>query len=532
MKIFSSIRLKRKVLLISLTVVIFICLTSLYFLNKKRYKILLIGLDGAGWNVMMPIIQEGKLPNIKSLMDNGCWGNLETIKGSMSEIIWTTIATGKSADAHGITDNLMKEPDTNEMIPPTSNLRRVKAIWNILSEHKKKVGIVGYKVSWPAEKVNGVTISDRADESSYFSWHYSEPPFTTLCSEQIFNDFKNEKNTLVTLDQGRWVLKKDMFMSNFAKYLLKNKEFDFFCLYLGGIDVLSHYYWRYMFPKSKDISAKDILKYKDVIKDYYILCDSVIGDLFRIIDEDTTIIIVSDHGFKTKVYKKDEYIFSNLDNLLEACGLKKLTYNSKTAILEDALKNMWVDKKKIEIIGNLSKQEFNAVRDSAKKILANIKVKETGQPLFKIPYDIESGFILEADRVYINKMSEYHILINGQKYKISDFATQDPSIGTHDYNDAIIIVSGKNIRRHQYLKYASIYNITPTVLYLSGLPLAVDMPGKVLISAIEGDFLNRNPLRYIDTYEEGKKLIPQRPIRSPIDEEKIKERMRSLGYIN
>lgn len=523
--------MKIKFLLLS-AILIFFCLIPSYLLTKKRHKILLIGLDGAGWNVMMPIIREGKLPNIKRLMDNGCWGRLETLKSSISEIIWTTIATGKPADLHGITDNLMKDPDTNEMVPPSSNFRKVKAIWNILSERKNKVGVVGYKVSWPAEKVNGVIVSDRADESGYFSRQYSEPPFTALCAERIFDSFKDEFNKSVAPGPEMWAYKKDMFMSNFAKYILKNDKFSFFCLYLVGIDVLSHYYWRYTVPKNKEASVEDISKYKNVIRDYYILCDRLIGDLLAYIDKETTIIIVSDHGFKTKQYKTDEYIFSNLDSLLEACGLRKFMYNSKEVILEDAQKYMWNYKKNIKILGGLSGQEYNAAKDIAKKMLANIKVEETSQSLFKIPNDTDSGFMLEVDKAYINKMSQYHVLINGQKYKIIDFATQDPSVGTHDCDDAIIIVSGKNIRKHQHLGHSSVYDITPTILYLLGLPIANDMSGKVLISSIEEGFLARNPLRHVNTYEKGNKLLFQKVIRSVIDEEKAKERMRSLGYIN
>jgi hypothetical protein len=70
------------------------------------------------------------------------------------------------------------------------------------------------------------------------------------------------------------------------------------------------------------------------------------------------------------------------------------------------------------------------------------------------------------------------------------------------------------------------------VLYLLNLPVAADMSGKVLMSAISLNILEKKAVRYIDTYEKGRKLISQRPIRSTIDEKIIKDRMRSLGYIN
>lgn len=531
MKIITIFKSKKCFLLIFITA-IFICLISFYFLNKERDTVLLIGLDGAGWKVMLPLVKNGELPNIKKMMDSGCWGSLETLSDSISEVIWTSIATGKTKEVHGITNNLIEDPSTKELILPTSDLRKVKAIWNILSDYRKKVAVLGYRVSWPPEKVNGVIVSERANESDYSSTRYAEPPFMRLCTERIFNSFKETRNIPDMLMEQKWAFDTDYFMSAFAEHLLKNSKFDFFCLYLRGIDVLSHRYWEYMFPEGQNISKEDILKYKDVIKDYYIWCDSMIGELLKIIDKNTTVIIISDHGFKTRVNRKYEYIFSEIDNLLRLNGLDKFNYNSKIVTLENTQRNKGKYKKNIKITGCLSKEEFKAVKESAENILRNIKVTETGQAIFKILNDTEVGFIFEADKEYINNNPEHHILINSQEHKFSDFFKRYPDSSDHDENDAIIIISGKNIRRHQQLRDSSIYDIAPSVLYLTGLPLANDMSGKVLVNAITRDLLNKKPVRHIGTYEKNERETLQEPIRSPVDEENLKERMRSLGYIN
>ncbi len=535
MRLLSIVRSKTRVLLVSLVVVISIFVAFFIFLNKERYKILLIGLDGASWKVMLPLIDEGKLPNINKLMNNGCWGKLRVIDESISEVIWTSIATGKPPKIHGINNSLIQDADTKEIIIPTAKHRKVKAIWNILSEHKKKVGVVGYRVSWPAEKVNGVMISEGANEDNYFSSRYSEPSFKRLCSEKTFDSFKKAINIPIMLKrEDKWVFNQDYFTFNISKYLLKNRKFDFFCLYFRGIDISSHCYWKYMFPGVQDASLEDTSQYyKDTIKNYYIWCDSSIGDLLRIIDKNTTVIVVSDHGFKTSLDVDRKYFFSKFDNLLKVSGLEENNYNSKTVILKDTQNNYWwQEKKNISIIGELSEAEFNAVRENAKNILKNIKIKETGQPIFKIPNDTNNGFVLEVDREHFKWAPEHHILINSREYKILDFLIRDPNSGTHDNTDAIIILSGQNIRHHQQLKGASEYDITPTLLYLLDLPVAADMSGEVLVNAINRDLLNKKPPRYIYTYEKEKKQTMQKPIRLPVEEEKIKERMRSLGYIN
>lgn len=193
--------------------------------------------------------------------------------------------------------------------------------------------------------------------------------------------------------------------------------------------------------------------------------------------------------------------------------------------------NKWEIQKNIIIEGDLSGGEFYSVRENIKDILNNMKSIETGQPIFKIR-DTKVGFVLEADKEYINKTPEQHILINGLRYKVLEFFKMHPASGDHDGTDAIIIISGRNIRHQLRLKDASIYDITLTVLYLLGLPLAADMPGKVIVDAIDASYLIKNYPRYIKTYESDKKQVLPKPIRSPAEEERIKERMRSLGYIN
>jgi predicted AlkP superfamily phosphohydrolase/phosphomutase len=523
---------KKSIFIFLSAAIIFTFFISFDALNKKKQKILLIGLDGASWKIILPLIKEGKLPNIKRLMDNGCWGKLETITPPFSEIIWTTIATGKTPQIHGITGNIVEDPDTAEMVPPTSNLRKVKAIWNILSDYKKRVGVIGYKVSWPAEKVNGVMISDRADASKYLSSGYSEPPFADLYGQVIFNSFGDLKdNPAVIVDRDN-IYGKDIFMFNCARYLLKTKEFDFFCIYLYGIDILSHRYWRNMFPQTQRTSDENRPEYKDVIKDSYIWCDSVIGELLKNVDKNTTVTVVSDHGFKAREQNGERYIFDKINRLFEIAGLKKLKHNSKLINLKITPPQVWIYKKNIEIAGNLSKDEFSLVRENAKKAIRDIKVEENGRCIFKILNDTQSGFTVEIDTQTIDKPEGFHVLVKGQEYKMLDFMMKDPAYGEHDVNDAVIIISGKNIRRNQKLHSASAYDIVPTVLYMFDLPLAKDMPGKVLKSAIAKSFLYAHRPRHIYTYEKNNKIISDKPIRAPLDEKIIKERMRSLGYIN
>src|SRR4026208_561887 len=125
----------------------------------EKAPIYILGLDGASWNLMDPLMKEGKLPNLRKLKENGVWAGLSSAYPAHSAFLWTTIATGKKKEKHGIGDFTVKQGEAES--PSTGNMRRVKAFWNILSERNIPVSVVNWWVTWPAEKVNGVMVSDR-----------------------------------------------------------------------------------------------------------------------------------------------------------------------------------------------------------------------------------------------------------------------------------------------------------------------------------------------------------------------------------
>ncbi|MDO8489630.1 MAG: alkaline phosphatase family protein, partial [Candidatus Omnitrophota bacterium] len=184
---------KRSIYLLLTCIILVVPLISCSRTNSRlsRTKILFIGLDGASWNVLDALLKEDKLPNIKYLASHGCRASVNTLEPMVSPLIWTSIATGKMPDKHGIMGFTAKQPKSGIEIPVTSNLRKAQAIWNILSYYKKSVGVFGYLVTWPAERVNGCLVSDRAFEANYLSKGYAYPELNKLCSEAKFKDIQS-----------------------------------------------------------------------------------------------------------------------------------------------------------------------------------------------------------------------------------------------------------------------------------------------------------------------------------------------------
>jgi len=158
--------MNKKIVLLFLVIILVSILITFYFfvLREKEMpsfspRVVIIGLDGAGWNIINPLLEEKALPNIKYLMDKGSYGVLTTIKPTISNVLWTSIATGKSMIKHGVVDWTYINKHNIE-VPYRQSERRAKTFWNILSETGWKVGVINWLITFPPEKVNGFIVGE------------------------------------------------------------------------------------------------------------------------------------------------------------------------------------------------------------------------------------------------------------------------------------------------------------------------------------------------------------------------------------
>jgi predicted AlkP superfamily phosphohydrolase/phosphomutase len=288
-----------------------------------RPRVVVIALDGAMWNVMDPLLREGRLPNIERLKAAGAYAALETFEPTLSPIIWTTVATGKPMSAHGITGFTVQDGGADAGKLMTSNMRRVKALWNILSERGRSVGVVGWFVTWPAEPVNGFLVSSytglgglkkgRLDkdvpELTYPRELIGalEPAIRRAEAEleqryrQVFPRIDMSRLSETQRDvvkDTREVLLADLLNVSAGLDLLRTHAPEFFAIYLGGIDVISHRFWKYMYPDAAPyrVEAEHIAMFGDAINNYVMLTDELVGRIVAACDENTLFVVMSDHG--------------------------------------------------------------------------------------------------------------------------------------------------------------------------------------------------------------------------------------------
>ena len=421
-------------------------------------RLLLIGLDGADWDVIDPMIARGELPHLATLRRTGAWGRLRSNVPTLSPLLWTTVATGKSPDRHGINDFLVVDPKSGQRVPINATFRKVRAFWNILSDAGLPVDVVAWWATWPAERIRGHLISDRVAYSTFkisgagaegavfppdyaatvdrlrvrnadITWeqasrflHVSRPEFqAALADPRPPADLPEAKESIQVFAR---VLAATESYRRIALDLLKNGGADrrLLAVYFQGIDEVNHRFAHCAPPRAPLCGEAEYVRFKDAVASFYRYQDGIVGELIAAAPGATTLLL-SDHGF--------------------ASG--------------DARP-------------------------------ADVKPFIEGKP------------------------GMWHDIVGV-------FAARGPSI------------------RPGEVSTVTLYDIAPTLLYLLGLPVPQDMPGRVLEQAIAPEFLSAHPIARVPSYEG---LAPEPSATagpggpdtagSAADEEMIAQ-LRSLGYI-
>lgn len=289
--------------------------------KKLTNKVLLIGWDAADWKVIEPLMKQGKMPALQRLMKRGVHGRLKTLDPPLSPMLWSSIATGFRADKHGIKGFIEPLPDGSGLRPVTSTSRKVKAIWNILNQEGYKSNVVAWWPSNPAEPINGVMVSNLYQN---FTKKYEEknkmPPGTVHPQEmeEILEEFRihpqeltypmvhpfipniehdqelrNDKRTKGVMK----ILAHAASVHGACTHLMENTEWDFMAVYHDAIDHFSHLTMKFHPPKRDHISEKDYENFNGVVEAGYRFHDMMLDRQLDLIDEDTTVILISDHGF-------------------------------------------------------------------------------------------------------------------------------------------------------------------------------------------------------------------------------------------
>ena len=302
--------------------------------------VIVIGLDGADWNLIDPLFQQGKLPNLRALKDGGTWGVFETFRPTKSPVVWTSIATGKTMLKHGVLD--FKFVDENNIdIPYSVDDIRVKFLWEILSDNGFKAGVVNWFCTFPASEFSGYCISDRfrisVDHYMEYEGVTSPPELKDVIYPQVVRFADNKYGELIReenidnyltrarrfnveipagrerqIKQFRRYFLQDKSIENTALFMLEKIPVDFFAVYLRLIDTTSHFASIFIDETLREKWIEENEKHGgptpetekllyanmvEIMETVYVYMDNVVGRIISRAPENATFIVLSDHGF-------------------------------------------------------------------------------------------------------------------------------------------------------------------------------------------------------------------------------------------
>lgn len=285
-------------------------------------KVLLVGWDGADWRIVNPLLDRGEMPNLERLVSGGVMGNLATLQPMLSPMIWTSIATGTMPDRHGILGFLEVDEHSGELRPSTSLSRRVKAVWNILTQTGHRAHAVNWFCSHPAEPINGVCVSELfcrlARQPGDAAGHmptgvvYPARLRETLArclvrpheiDAEVMSLFVPRFREVDQGKDGRLVaiavtLAETFSVHAAATWVLEHEPWDFVAVYYHAIDHFCHAFLRYHPPRMASVNQADFELYNDVVSSAYRLQDVLLGRLIALAGDEGTVILCSDHGFQ------------------------------------------------------------------------------------------------------------------------------------------------------------------------------------------------------------------------------------------
>jgi len=283
-------------------------------------KVLLIGWDAADWKIINPLLDAGKMPALEKLVNNGVMGNIATLDPPLSPILWTSIATGKRADKHGILGFVEPDPTVGGIRSVNVTSRKCRALWNILNSRGKKCNVIGWWPSHPAEPINGVIVTNFYQKFNIEDEERTGVAQGTIHPEKLrmeLGKLRIRPNELTSAhilpfvpDAAKVDQENDNRLIAVAKFvaeaasiqaaatwLMENTEWDFTAVYFDAIDHACHAFMKYHPPQMEGISDMDYHLYKEVVSGIYIFHDMMLERLVELAGNETTIIITSDHGF-------------------------------------------------------------------------------------------------------------------------------------------------------------------------------------------------------------------------------------------
>jgi predicted AlkP superfamily phosphohydrolase/phosphomutase len=554
-------------------------------------KVIVVGLDGATFDLIKPWAAEGHLPVLRRIMEEGAYGSLDSTTPPMTAPAWTSFATGCNPGKHRLYDWIAREPGSYRFTPVTALDGTAPTIYGMLSEHGRRVVALNIPMTYPPVPVNGVMVSGMPTPSTEVTFTYPQQTYQDILDavgDYILYPDPGEAYSDSGIDSflERLYRSADLRMQTFA-YLRQRENPDFAMMVFNGTDTVSHAMWKFMDPAHPLHDPAKAGKYGHAIRDYYRHVDSLLGGLLQSLDENTTLVIMSDHGFgpfhkfihvnnwliREEFMRIKSGVLSRLKQATFQAGFSPMNvYNMmmqfgfgrfKREVVrgqgQGLLKTLFLSFEDVDwsrtvaySLGNVGQiylnvagrepqgivrrgAEYERVRAEIMARLLTLRDPDTGEQVVEAVYRREELYQgeqldLAPDIVFMPTRLEYFGFGEYEfgSHKIIE-AMQRGISGTHRMN-GVFMAYGAGVQPGAQTENASLVDLAPTILHLMSAPIPAQMDGRVLHEIIVPDFA---PLPAVETAAWSGPEDDEQHGDGLTDDQKriVAERLRGLGYV-
>ena len=550
---------------------------------SEEQKVVVIGIDGATFDVVRPLVAQGRLPTLARLMREGSHGTLTSCLPDMSPPAWTSIATGKHPGKHGIFDFYGHRVPDYDLAYFNATYRTAEPVWSRLSAAGRRTCVVNIPMTYPPDEVNGIMISgmDTPDTESDFI----HPPEVRAELDRAIGGYRVERGRRSVRGAKIRPFVRNLFETTenrfaAARYLMDKEAWDLFFIVFEATDRAQHQLWRFMdaaHPRHAEASAGG---YGDVIEQVYADIDARLGALLERLPPQATLMVISDHGFGplhygvrlTRWLESEGYLVRATHHREEAqtrlahagrrllrgrlrALAKRLVGRNKRkrgalrlhAALDLARTRAYpVGGSGSVYISLRGRQPFGVVEagEGYESLRAEIigKLEALRNPLngdrvveaAERREDVYNTFPDHAPDILVRWAPGYGYM--GEREAAANEGSGDPVFVHHAWSgghrpNGVLILHGAGVRAGHDVVGASVVDVAPTILAALGEPVPSDMDGKVLAECFESDSSTANASTVAAMQEGPASVGKPGGGYSDEDQEKVEQRLRDLGYV-
>ncbi|HEV7127948.1 MAG TPA: alkaline phosphatase family protein [Ktedonobacterales bacterium] len=441
-------------------------------------RVIAIGIDGVPYSFAMRQVQEGRMPNLARILAAGTIRPLNSSWPFVSSVAWSSFMTGTNPGKHNIYGFVDRRLQSYDVFLPNSSTMRAEPLWCALSREGKRVAVMNVPVTYPPREVNGLMVScflspslEKATYPRELAGRLKQLGYQIDADAAIARrskvDFMTELRSV--LDHRATAMFE----------ILDSEPWDFFMSHIMETDRLHHFYWEYM--------ERGDPQWTPAFYQFYERLDEILGQVWERVDNNTTLILLSDHGFCTitqEVYLNTYLREQGWLRLEKVEGrpptLAQMTEASRAYSLDPG--RVFVNLRGREPRGSVEPgAEYERVREQLAGELMELRDPATGALMIERVYRREEIY---HGHSYENAPDLVVAPYRGYAMKGAldrEYLTYkgDVLIGEHTHDDALLYVSGHDLLRTTL----TMEDVAPAIFSLLRVAPPPDLDGVMAIEA-------------------------------------------------